>query len=59
MKWQSIEIETSPEGVGVETMIADEHGVRNEQSLVRYGNVWFYPDMSMYVYYQPTHWKLP
>ncbi len=58
MKWQSIEIETSPEGVEVETMIADGHGVRNEQSLVRNGNLWFYPDMSMYVYYQPTHWKL-
>ncbi len=58
MKWQSIEIETSPEGVEVETMIADEHGVRNEQSLTRKGKLWFYPNMSMYVYYQPTHWKL-
>ncbi len=57
MKWQSIEIETSPEGVEVETMIADEHGVRNEQSLVRNGNLWFYPNEKMYVYWAPTHWK--
>ena len=58
MKWQSVEVETSPEGVEVETMIADEYGVRNEQSLVRNGNLWFYPDKSMYVYWAPTHWKL-
>ena len=59
MKWQSVEVETSPEGMEVETMIADEHGVRNETNLVRNGKLWFFPDKSMYVYYQPTHWKLP
>lgn len=58
MKWQSIEVETSPEGVEVETMIADGDGVRNETTLVRKGNLWFFPNMKMYVYYQPTHWKL-
>ncbi|MCP4650413.1 MAG: hypothetical protein GY853_10090 [PVC group bacterium] len=45
------------EGEEVMTKIDDHKGVRNEQKLVRKGNLWFFPDMSMYVYYQPTHWK--
>ena len=53
-EWQSIE--TAPDGVEVMTKIDDERGVRNEQSLRRQGNLWFFPDMSMYVYYAPTHW---
>ena len=59
MKWQSIEVETSPEGVEEETMIADKDGVRNQTNLTRKGNLWFFPNMKMYVYYQPTNWKLP
>jgi hypothetical protein len=55
--WESIG--SSPEGVTVLTKIDDEHGVRNEQLLKRNGNLWFFPDGSMYVYYWPTHWKLP
>lgn len=39
------------------TKIDDECGVRNEQTLIRKGNLWFFPDESMYVYYTPTHWK--
>lgn len=27
------------------------------QKLVRVGNLWFMPDMSMYVYYQPLKWR--
>ena len=51
-------IETAPEGVEVMTKIDDaEFGPRNETSLTRKGRLWFYPDMSMHVYYQPTHWK--
>lgn len=53
--WQSIE--SAPEGVEVETRIADAAGERNVQSLVRRGRLWFFPDMSMYVYYTPTHWR--
>lgn len=44
-------------GIEVETKIDDEYGVRNVQTLKRQGNLWFYPDMSMYVYYRPTHWR--
>ena len=53
--WQ--DIETAPEGVEVETKIDDENGCRNQWSLIRRGKLWFYPDESMYVYYQPTHWR--
>lgn len=46
------------DGLIVMTKIDDEKGVRNEQSLKRQGNLWFYSDGSMYVYYTPTHWLL-
>ena len=46
-----------PEGVHILTKISDEKGNRNEQVLVRKGNLWYFDDMSMYVYYTPTHWK--
>jgi hypothetical protein len=45
------------EGRTVMTKIDDENGRRNEQALKRQGNLWWYPDGSMYVYYTPTHWK--
>lgn len=47
----------SPEGVVVETKIHDNFGCRNVQLLCRRGRLWFVPDGSMYVYYQPTHWR--
>lgn len=50
-------IETAPEGVAVDTRIDTGGHVRNEQVLIRRGGLWFLPDMSMYVYYQPTHWR--
>lgn len=54
MSWQAID--TAPDRVPVKTIIRDEKGERNEQTLTRQGNLWFLPDMSMYVYYRPTHW---
>ncbi len=54
MGWKTID--SAPEGVEVRTKIDDRDGIRNEQALVRKGRLWFYPDMSMYVYYTPTHW---
>ena len=50
-------IETAPVGKVVMTKIDDESGERNEQPLVKSGNLWFFPDRSMYVYYRPTHWR--
>ena len=49
-------IESAPEKRPVRTVIQDSKGERNDQVLTRRGNLWFFPDMSMYVYYQPTHW---
>ena len=49
-------IETAPEAVEVMTKIDDKGGCRCEQVLVRHGRLWFFTDMSMYVYYCPTHW---
>lgn len=46
-----------PEDQVVMTKIDDANGVRNETKLKRRGNLWFFPDGSMYVYYTPTHWK--
>lgn len=46
-----------PEGVVVDTKIDDWKGCRNEQPLKRQGKLWFFPDGSMYVYYEPTHWR--
>jgi hypothetical protein len=51
------EIETAPDGETVLTKISDDDGERNEQRLVRRGNLWWLPDGSMYVYYRPTHWR--
>lgn len=60
--WQSID--TAPEGVPVMTKIDDTNGPRNEQVLVKRTRIpgetrpmfWF-EDGSMYVYYDPTHWR--
>lgn len=54
-KWKPIA--TAPEGVEVETRISDNDGIRNIQSLVRKGRLWFFPDRSMYVYYEPNQWR--
>lgn len=52
--WQPIG--SAPEGIEVMTKIHDEHGARNEGPLIRKNRLWWFPDMSMYVYYTPTHW---
>ena len=40
------------------TKIDDHDGCRNVQKLIKHKTGrWFLSDMSMYVYYTPTHWK--
>ncbi len=56
-EWNETRLVKPEDGVVVETKVDDEHGCRNEQSLVKDGNLWFFPDRSMYVYYRPTHWR--
>lgn len=50
-----------PEGQEVMTKIDDaQGGPRNEQRMLRRGNLWFInvgEPSEMYVYYTPTHWK--
>lgn len=41
----------------VATKIDDGNSTRNEQNLIYHNNMWWLEDMSMYVYYTPTHWK--
>lgn len=62
--WKTIE--SAPEGVPILTKIDDEHGARNETVLVKRTRIpgktrpmFWAPDGSIYVYYEPTHWKEP
>lgn len=57
--WHECRTEAAPHDAVVETKIDDENGVRNVTTLRRRGRLWFFPDNSMYVYYSPTHWRLP
>ena len=56
-RWEVITETNPPQGVVVLTKIDSDGDSRNEQKLVRKGNLWFFPDMSMYVYYRPTHYR--
>lgn len=55
--WIPVSERTPRPGRVVETKIHDLQGVRNVTKLKLSGTLWFYPDGSMYVYYQPTHWR--
>jgi len=55
--WTSTVARLPTESTVVLTKIDDAKGCRNEQTLMRQGRLWFYPDGSMYVYYTPTHWR--
>ena len=60
--WVACRDRLPPVDVVVLTKIDDADGCRNEQTLKRYQrspdtrSLWFTPDGSMYVYYDPTHW---
>ena len=54
--WIPISNQLPPDGVKVLTKVYDFNGERNVQPLTRKGNLYWSDDM--YVYYQPTHWKL-
>jgi hypothetical protein len=56
-EWIAVHNKLPPEGELVETKIYDSAGERNFGKLRRKGNLWFLPDMSMYIYYCPTHWR--
>jgi len=56
-RWTLISNQLPPENIPVLTKIEDSAGIRNETVLIRQSNLWFLSDMSMYVYYTPTHWS--
>ena len=56
-EWIACKDRLPEQGVEVETLIADARGVRNCQILRLHGHLWFFADLSMYVYYEPTHWR--
>lgn len=49
--WHSVRTDPPPEGL--EVIVMNNDGAH----LVRKGNLWFLPDMSMYVYYTPEYWR--
>lgn len=51
--WKRPHDELPPDGVEVQTMDTMGH----VQNLVRKGNLWWFPDFSMSVYYVPTFWQ--
>lgn len=55
--WTLVTQQPPPRDVAVETKIDDGRKVRNTVVLKLHGNLWFHPDMSMFVYYRPTHWR--
>lgn len=54
--WKPITENEPAQDQVVLTRIDDDLGSRNEVRLRRHGRLWFFPDMSMYVYYVPTHY---
>lgn len=56
-EWHQYPKEKPPQDKAVMTMIEDNKGRRNRQSLKLCGRLWWTPNDSMYVYYTPTHWR--
>ena len=56
MNWIRTSNKLPLQGVLVSTKIDDHMGVRNVQSMILHGKLWFTADQAMYVYYTPTHW---
>lgn len=52
-----LDIGSAPSNSAIETKIDDANGERNHCTLIKDGGLWWFEDRSMYVYYQPTHWR--
>ena len=56
--WKETSKELPKENTIVETKLEEKDISRKTiVKLARKGNLWFREDMSMYVYYTPTHWR--
>ena len=49
------QIKHAPDNVPLRTKVDNDAGVRNDQCLTRVKNLWWFTDLTMYVYYTPTH----
>ena len=56
-KWIRVNEQLPCDHMIVETKIDDKLGIRNVCNLIRIKNLWYLENMSMYVYYTPTHWR--
>ena len=59
--WKRLDQDKPPLDTVLMTKIDDAQGCRNEGKLVFHktgtgAGMWFVPDLSIYVYYRPTHW---
>lgn len=54
--WTATTSKLPEEGQWVNTIIIDEDGARNEQTMKYENNLWWISD-DMYCYYSPTHWQ--
>lgn len=60
--WISTKEQLPPLRQVVETKVVKDGKDHNVQLMKRdgfAGRLWFFPDGSMYVYYEPTHWRIP
>lgn len=55
--WNRTNEVNPPENTLLLTKVDHQNCSKNEQRLIKKGNLWWLEDMSMYVYYTPTHWK--
>lgn len=55
MAWYRTSDMLPEEGEIIDTKVDDLRGCRNEQRLKFSHNLWWIPDGSTYVYYNPTH----
>lgn len=56
-EWVRCSSQLPPENVVVDTKIDDADGLRHHQPMVYRNRLWWFPDLGMYVYYTPTHWR--
>lgn len=57
MAYKEVKKTEPPQNRPLKTKIVDADGKEhNKAILVKSKNLWWLPDMSMYVYYNPTHW---
>jgi hypothetical protein len=54
--WFRVKSTPPPQNTVVMTKIHDWRGERNLTELKLVNRLWWFPDGSMYVYYEPTHW---